>query len=147
MREHEDEFELPEEIREGLRGLYAPGAGEGMEVARDARILAAARRAGESARWRPWRWAAVAAAVLVVMSIAVVPHGPVSPPTTTAYVRTGDIRDAFYVARELKARGAGGGGGGKALEATWDVNGDGVVDEKDVEALAAVAVRVERGTP
>jgi hypothetical protein len=52
------------------------------------------------------------------------------------YVRTGDIRDAFYVARAVEA--------GRGLDKGWDVNGDGKVDGGDVRVLAMAAVRVER---
>ncbi|HVS72495.1 MAG TPA: hypothetical protein VHQ47_14665, partial [Phycisphaerae bacterium] len=51
------------------------------------------------------------------------------------YVRTGDIRDAYFVARELAA------GDGGAVRG-WDQNGDGVVDDGDVKALAMAAVRL-----
>jgi hypothetical protein len=48
-----------------------------------------------------------------------------------------DILDAFALARQLKQ------GGARNLQ--WDVNGDGVGDERDVAAIAARAVRLERG--
>jgi hypothetical protein len=48
-----------------------------------------------------------------------------------------DILDAFALARQLKQRGT------KNLQ--LDANGDGVVDDRDVSALAARAVRLERG--
>jgi len=34
---------------------------------------------------------------------------------------------------------------GRAPRLQWDVNGDGVVDERDVQALAARAVSLESG--
>jgi hypothetical protein len=48
-----------------------------------------------------------------------------------------DILDAFALARQLKQGGSG--------NLQLDVNGDGVVDERDVAALAARAVKLERG--
>ena len=48
-----------------------------------------------------------------------------------------DILDAFAVARQLKQ------GGTRNLQ--LDVNGDGVVDERDVAAIAARAVKLEQG--
>ena len=56
-----------------------------------------------------------------------------------------DILDAFTVARALADKGRTG-----PLPAAWDVNGDGVVDQKDVDWLANAAVRVggvARGQP
>ena len=48
-----------------------------------------------------------------------------------------DILDAFALARQLKQ------GGTRNLQR--DVNGDGVVDERDVAAIAARAVKLEQG--
>jgi hypothetical protein len=48
-----------------------------------------------------------------------------------------DIVDAFALARQLKQ------GGTRNLQ--LDLNGDGVVDERDVAALAARAVKLEQG--
>jgi hypothetical protein len=46
-----------------------------------------------------------------------------------------DILDAFALARQLKQGGPG--------NLPLDVNGDGVVDERDVEALVVRAVKLE----
>ena len=48
-----------------------------------------------------------------------------------------DILDAFALARQLKA--------GAARATRFDINGDGVVDERDVASIAARAVRLEKG--
>lgn len=50
-----------------------------------------------------------------------------------------DILDAFSLARQLKA--------GTQPTASTDVNGDGVVDERDVATLAAKAVELPKGGP
>jgi hypothetical protein len=50
-----------------------------------------------------------------------------------------DILDAFALARQLKLGPASGVG--------QDINGDGVVDERDVETIAAQAVRLGKGGP
>jgi hypothetical protein len=47
-----------------------------------------------------------------------------------------DILDSFSLARELKHGGS--------LPAFLDVNGDGVVDERDVNAIASQAVALEK---
>ena len=49
-----------------------------------------------------------------------------------------DILDAWALARRLRAPANGGAG--------MDVNGDGRVDRGDVDAVAMVAVRLDRGT-
>ncbi len=132
----------------------------------DARILhdAAAHLGRDAKRGRRGRlgWvgpavasvAAVAACVLIGLRLiprgsplAVVPGtGATSPGTVaTAPALRGDIDgngkvdilDAFAVARGIRS--------GQPLPKAWDVNGDGVVDQRDVDWLAARAVQVEPG--
>ena|GEM_PF-3064821 len=134
---------LPERVREELKGMYTPRGS--FSAGRDERILRAAMShiapalAGIGSQRREWRirrWGmsgAVAAAVAVVVGgFWYVEWGHEAKGEN--YVRTGDVRDAFYLARELKA--------GKAMGAQWDVEGNGVVDERAVKALAMAAVRI-----
>jgi len=154
MDKRSDSTDLPAALERELRQLYAgPGQGQRGAISRehDASILAAARRAGAEAgtsTWRRWRTAgAIGIAAAVAVAAGVLwnqfgTHGPATPYTAATarresaipYARTGDIRDAFYVARRLKTH--------QALERGWDVNGDGVVDDADVNALAMAAVKV-----
>ncbi len=48
-----------------------------------------------------------------------------------------DILDAFHLAKRLQT--------GAVRETQWDLNHDGVVDERDVQAIAAQAVRLDKG--
>jgi hypothetical protein len=48
-----------------------------------------------------------------------------------------DILDAFHLERQIEA--------GRPAQSDWDLNGDGVVDERDVAVAAAEAVRLDRG--
>jgi hypothetical protein len=91
------------------------------------------------------RWLTAAAAACLLLGLLVVqlmrPAGDGS--RQAAFARQDfnhdgrvDILDAFALARHLK-----GGIGGAGL----DVNGDGVVDERDVAALAAQAVKLTPG--
>jgi hypothetical protein len=66
-----------------------------------------------------------------------VPADRVAPPSAAVRGRV-TILDAFALARHLKA--------GDAVQAEWDMNHDGVVDRRDVDALAMAAVRVEGGS-
>lgn len=127
--------ELPAELRAQFKALYQPA--RGME-GRDEAVLRAARAAGTGGRPWPWRRAmamGIAAAVAVTVGI-------LWQMRSVPYARTGDIRDAYCLARQLKAHG----GNGAALEAAWDINKDGVVDERDVRALAQRAVRIDGGS-
>ncbi|MCL4785299.1 MAG: hypothetical protein KJ070_00695 [Verrucomicrobia bacterium] len=48
-----------------------------------------------------------------------------------------DILDAFLLARHLQS--------GDKPELNLDLNGDGVVDHRDAETIAAEAVKLEKG--
>jgi hypothetical protein len=114
-------------------------------------VLRAARRHLEGPRhsWPSWfrfmPWAVAAAAVALLVAIPQFSKRPdLAPGRDSAFARRDlnrdgrvDILDAFALARQLKQ------GGAKNLQ--WDVNGDGVVDERDVAAIAARAVKLERG--
>ena len=126
----EDLHNLPSDpqLQKDLQGLFAPPR---FRAERDAAILSAARRP----RRTYWRAVglAIAAAVAVAATLFVFAERN-RQQENAAYARTGDIRDAFYVARQLKAHAA--------LEAQWDATGDGKVDDADVEALRFAAVRL-----
>ena len=85
------------------------------------------------------RWAAAAAAV--VLLLVTVPHLVRKPGAGLAgdlnHDGQVDILDAFALARELKT--------GAHPRPQWDINGDGVVDERDVATLAARAVSLGKG--
>jgi hypothetical protein len=151
MTQFDEDFNLPEPLRRTLKGMYGQEAGGAGARIRDAEILAAARRAGEAAHTRRyWRWAgAVGMAAAVALAAGILWRelgtGPTPAPETPAYVRTGDIRDAFYLARQIKAADTSGKPVPKALEGAWDANRDGVIDERDVRVLALAAVKVDGG--
>ena len=62
---------------------------------------------------------------------------PVPLPGNATTQRHMDILDAFTLARQLKA--------GPVHEPRWDVNHDGIVDERDVRAIAVEVVRLDKG--
>ena len=45
--------------------------------------------------------------------------------------------DVYLLARHIKD--------GDRLDPRWDMNGDGVVDQRDVDAIAAIAVSIGKG--
>ena len=121
----------------------------------DEAILRAARRhlaqpgkvrRGWLARFRLMPWVAgAAAAILLLAAIPQFFKQPAPGPGRDSAFARGDLNhdgrvdilDAFALARQLKQ------GGTRNLQ--LDVNGDGVVDERDVAALAARAVKLEQG--
>ncbi len=118
-----------------LRMLLRPGTG----------ALRRNRQAGP--RWTgllPWA-ATAAAVILLVVAVPQFFKQPAPGPSRDSTFARGDLNhdgrvdilDAFALARELKQ--------GRAKNLQLDVNGDGVVDERDVAALAARAVKLEQG--
>ncbi len=89
-------------------------------------------------RLLPWLTAATAVLILA-LSVWFRPfaHRPVIASGDVNHDGRVDILDAFVLARELKAPAHPG--------ATLDINGDGIVDQRDVTTLAARAVQLEKG--
>jgi hypothetical protein len=98
-------------------------------------------------RWAVlWKVAAAAAIVILAFSLDLT-NKPA--PTIKHSVRTGtqttdidlngrvDILDAFTLARQIKQAGH--------TESEWDVNGDGFIDDNDVDIVALAAVRLDKG--
>jgi hypothetical protein len=115
----------------------------------DEAVLREARRylgKPERPRFSWWRWIprfAAAAALVALLTYGFVRHGSRSRPPVFAREDLNhdgrvDILDAFALARQLKA--------GPAPGPARDINGDGVVDERDVETIAARAVRLDKGS-
>jgi hypothetical protein len=147
------DLSLPPALLADLSALYPTPR---VPAVVDARVLndAAATYARQARYRRRLRWvgAGAAAAAAMVIVAMILPHrGADVPPAR--YSLKGDldgngrvdILDAFSLARQLRDSG------GKPVpaERRQDVNGDGVIDQKDVDLLARMAVQVTgaRGTP
>jgi len=92
---------------------------------------------------RIWWWTALATASAVVVALALVTvpwqRSPDGGFAVEDVNRDGqiDILDAFALARKVKQ--------GISSDKNLDLNGDGVIDEKDVATISAHAVKIERG--
>ena len=118
---------LPPRLQDALRQAYRTN--EPFSADRDAVVLAAFRPARR--RWIPL---SAAAGIALLLTGGLLYHLGAGSAAGPGYVRTGDIRDAFYVARELAA--------GQQVAGDWDANHDGRVDNGDVRQLAMLAVRI-----
>ena len=123
-------------------------------AALDQKILAAghAEMLAQFRRRRIIRWTSLgsAAAAAIVVVALVLPKGRTADETSApvaALARAGDldrdgrvdILDAFNLARRIAAHH---GPITSGVSKTEDVNGDGIVDQKDVDLIARMAVRV-----
>jgi hypothetical protein len=108
----------------------------------DARILSSAK-SGYSKRMifrRPGRWLMVAGTLAATVAILLVLHAehltPLFRLAREDINRNGkvDMLDAYVLAKKIDA--------GEKLDPKWDVNGDGVVDQADVDWIANAAVHI-----
>jgi len=126
---------------EGLRALAARlAAGPRIEVPDSLRrtILAEARERIKPPGLRRF-WIPLAAAAAAVL-VAIVGSWTSRPPAIPGDVdRSGavDILDAYALALRIRS--------GERLDPRWDFNGDGVVDQKDVDAVGMTSVSISRG--
>ena len=128
----------------GPRAQRAPSRPALREVSRSSCLRTLLRPGTGALRWLPWVSVAAAAVVLLVAIPQFSKRPTLAPARDAAFARWDldrdgrvDILDAFALARQLKQGGTG--------NLQLDVNGDGVVDERDVAAIAARAVKLERG--
>ncbi len=138
------EVELPAELRRAIADLDATPVAVPAHL--DRMILSAARvrlarrkRAGHVLRWG---FAAAAAMALVVVGRFVLMEKAGTAQVAVLGDANADgrvdILDAFVVARAIEHQ--------EKLPPAWDVNGDGVVDQKDVDLIAQMAVNVSKGS-
>jgi hypothetical protein len=132
--------DLPPALKAELRALHAPP--DALPPLRDEAILHAAHAALAAGRARRWRWGlagGMAAALAITAGLWWShPQDASAPVVAARYAPTGDIRDAFYVARRLQ-------GAPPDLDPSWDVNRDGRIDVQDVQSLALAAVKIDGG--
>jgi hypothetical protein len=137
-----DEFDLPPRLADALRAAYTHRADVPPRV--DDAVLSAAREKFDRRRRLRLmaRWGTgLAAGLAAVITLAVVLHRPAAPARSLA---KGDVDadgrvnmvDALALARHVAA--------GDTLDPKWDVNGDGVIDQKDVDAIASAAVSLKQ---
>ena len=144
-----DETELPDALRADLRALYGTSVDAPEDV--DARILARAHRASAGSRGvarrarSGWSRAAMAAAIAAALALLLLHPSSFLRDSVPGMVgdldgnRRIDVVDAMLLARQLRE--------GAVRPEHGDVNGDGRVDDADVERLlrASVALRPEGG--
>jgi len=141
----QEELKAPPRLVEALRQVAAQRIF--VPPAIDQTILKAAERQLSHSRRRPavrvWRWAAglaTASAMVVAIGLVTTQSRHSAPAFAVEDVNQDgqiDILDAFALARQVKHGGS--------AEKKLDLNGDGIVDDKDIATIAAHAVKLERG--
>jgi Dockerin type I domain len=96
-------------------------------------------------RWRPFlSWLVAATAVIVAVALVFVRFKPGGRTNPAGFAKEDinhdgrvDVLDAFAVARQLQH--------GAVTDVRLDVNGDGVVDERDAQVIVTEAVKLRNG--
>ena len=138
-----DDLTAPQKLAQAIRGRYSPEIVVPAEINRlivnQARAQLARRR---RLRWWAMGGSAIAAAAVLAVVLLRSPM-PNAPPRLAS--GPGDINgdgridmlDAYLLARHIKD--------GDRLDPRWDMNGDGAVDQRDVDAIASIAVSLGKG--
>jgi len=134
---HETKPDIPPRLAEALRRHERASTDRINLAALDASVLDGIRARGQRRRVL-WRLSGAMAAAAGLAVALYVPWGqnsaPVAPMVVFDATRPVTILEAFRLARLLESS--------RAVSPTWDVSGDGVVDDRDVEVLGARAVRL-----
>lgn len=137
------------EFSRDLKALFSPNSSVPGRV--DRAIAEAARthltRPARKLWWLKWTVPATAAAVIALACVLWTGQGPAPHPMAdivasapaTDIDRNGkvDILDALKLARHVESA--------PSADRAWDINGDGAVDNLDVDAVAFAAVRLDKG--
>ena len=143
-RHGEPELIAPQRLREDLAGLCRAGFPVPPEVddavrAMARRHFAAKRRVRYTVRWLAAAAAAAAVLFAVLWTSPALQRRMSRPSMPQDIDRSGrvDILDAFALARLVEKD--------VTPRREWDIDGDGVVNRQDVDALAMAAVSLSRG--
>jgi hypothetical protein len=147
----EQTLQAPERLVTVLKSLqrenpFIPPSLDELVLAQARRHLSHARRRS-SFRLRPLAslapWAALAASIIFGVWIVLKAPGPrrsgdsaVASSQQSAPKNPPDMLDAFALARRIE--------NGEKPGLGWDFTGDGIVDQRDVDALAREAVRLKK---
>ena len=141
------EDQLPDELRAEMARIHAivPAVPAALDraILRDARRSFARRRRA----WLRARWVGGAAAAVITLAVGAYIQSHTAPSRRVAQQRPQlaqladidhdgrvDMLDAYIVARKIARH--------EPLDPAWDINGDGVIDQKDVDLIAHLAVHV-----
>jgi hypothetical protein len=145
-RERPPENEAPQRLIDALKSRYSAHVAVPEAVDRTVLLRARSRMLARRRRLIVLRWSGVAAAAAASLILALTlfrnPADKAAPPMVAAAEDCNvdgrvDILDAFVLAKSIEAAGA--------PAARFDFTGDALVDKRDVDAVAMVAVRLDRG--
>ena len=133
--EPNDDLKAPESLIGALRELHCERVLVPQQV--DSAILNAALRNLAKKRIQQWQWLSTAAALIAAGWLGWMQFGNQDAHEDVNGDGRVDILDALALARRIS--------GGAAQDNQWDLNKDGIVDQRDVELIARHAVKLKKG--
>jgi hypothetical protein len=145
MNQDPEQLDLPPALADALRSAYSHHPDVPTEI--DTAVLTASRerfgrrrRMKLMARWGTGLAAGLAAMIVIIVNVS----RPGPAPTPTAILARGDVNadgqvnmvDALALAKRVAAN--------TASDQAWDVNRDGNIDTRDVDAIAAASVNLKQ---
>ena len=138
-----DDLTVPPKLAQAIHARYSPDIVVPAEINR---LIVNQARANLARRRRLRWWAMGGSAIAAVAVVAVVLLRPPLPRSVPSVASgPGDINgdgridmlDAYLLAKHIKD--------GDRLDPRWDMNGDGVIVQRDIDAIAAIAVSLGKG--
>lgn len=143
--DNEQEFDLSDRFAKDIKNLYSASVSVPTEVDRAILNKAAQKLKRPRSHIRILRWigpVAAAAAIIIFVSLPKLQKARISQMKSVAQISTDidnngrvDILDAFKLAKLIQSE--------ISVDKKWDINGDGLVDEGDVDKVALVAVSLD----
>jgi hypothetical protein len=134
--DNEQMFKLSDTFKKDLKNLYKTSSQVPPEVDRAILYKATQKLNRPRKRFYILRWAGPVAAAAAVIIFAVIFMNQGSPADIDRNGRV-DILDAFKLAKQIQSE--------NTVNKKWDINGDGRVDNDDVQTIAYAAVSLDKG--
>jgi hypothetical protein len=132
---NEQEFRLSDKLEKDLKKLYKTSSQVPPEIDRAILHQASQKLTRPRTHFHILRWIGpVAAAAVIIFAVIFMNQG--SPADIDRNGRV-DILDAFKLAKVIQNE--------KTVNKKWDINGDGRVDNGDVDLIAKAAVSLDKG--
>ena len=134
--DNEQKLNLSDKFSEDVKKLYRASASVPPEIDRAILNKASQKLARPRKRLHILRWIGPAAAAAAIIIFAFVFTNQSTPADIDRNGRV-DILDAFKLAKHIQSE--------SKPNKKWDINGDGLVNQEDVDSIALVAVSLDKG--
>lgn len=134
--DNQQKLNLSEKFSEDIKRIYSSSAPVPPEIDRAILYKASQKFARPRKRLHLLRWIGPVAAAAAIVIFAFVFTNQSTPADIDRNGRV-DILDAFKLAKHIQSE--------SELNKKWDINGDGFVNQQDVDSVALAAVSLNKG--